>query len=96
MEKETNINFRISPDDKLKVEKKAEEAGLALSQFARKVLLDGNVIKVELEDRKIISGIANNLNQLTRKFNRTNILPIETVDTLNDIIKALRHAYRKL
>lgn len=95
MDKKTNITLRISIEEKNQIRNKAEESGLQLSQYMRKMCLDGVIIKIENEDRKTLSGIANNLNQLTRYTNQTHVLPPELTKTLTLLLTALRYAYRK-
>ena len=95
MEKETNIIIRLKPNDKEEIKKRASSAGLTLSEYARKLLLSGEIIKVEPEDRLTLNGIANNLNQLTRLANQTKAIQPETEDVLRNLITQIRHAYRK-
>ncbi|SJN50515.1 plasmid mobilization relaxosome protein MobC [Sphingobacterium sp. JB170] len=95
MEKETNIIIRLKPNDKEEIKKKASSAGLTLSEYARKLMLSGEIIKVEPEDRLTLNGIANNLNQLTRLANQTKAIQPETENVLRNLINQIRHAYRK-
>jgi len=95
MEKETNIILRVSQTDKKMIQYKAKEAGTSVSEYARKVLLSGSIIKVDGEEKKTLNGIANNLNQLTRQANSTGIIPVEVSSTLRELIEKIRHAYRK-
>jgi len=95
MEKETNIILRVSPSDKKIIQDRAKAAGTSVSEYARKVLLSGSIIKVDGEEKKTFNGIANNLNQLTRQANSTGIIPVEVSSTLRELIEKIRHAYRK-
>jgi hypothetical protein len=95
MEKETNIILRVSPSDKKMIQDKAKEAGATVSEYARKMLLTGSIIKIEGEEKKTLNGIANNLNQLTRHANATGIIPAEVTSTLRELIEKIRYAYRK-
>jgi hypothetical protein len=95
MEKETNIILRVSPSDKKIIQDKANEAGASVSEYARKMLLSGSIIKIEGDEKKILNGIANNLNQLTRHANSTGIIPVEVAGTLRELIEKIRYAYRK-
>ncbi|GGI29446.1 MULTISPECIES: plasmid mobilization protein [Pedobacter] len=95
MEKETNIILRVSPTDKKIIQDKATEAGTSVSEYARKMLLSGSIIKIEGEEKKTLNGIANNLNQLTRHANATGIIPSEVTSTLRELIEKIRYAYRK-
>ena len=95
MEKEKNILIRVSEEEKNKVQTMAKKEGLSLSEYARKMMLHGQVIKVDPEDKKVLNGVANNLNQLTRFFNQTGERKPELETTLKQIIDQIRHAYRK-
>jgi hypothetical protein len=95
MEKETNILIRLSPNDKEEIKKKASVAGLTVSAYARKLLLTGEIVRVDPEDKKTLNGVANNLNQLTRLANQTKAIQPETEAELRNLINQIRHAYRK-
>jgi ribosome biogenesis protein Nip4 len=95
MEKEKNILIRVSEEEKNKVQSMAKKEGLSLSEYARKMMLHGQVIKVDSEDKKVLNGVANNLNQLTRFFNQTGERKPELETTLKEMIDQIRHAYRK-
>ena len=95
MEKETNLIIRVSPADKETIKQKAENAKISVSEYARKMMLSGEVIKVEPQDRATLNGIANNLNQLTRFANQTHSISPETENILRELIKQIRNAYRK-
>lgn len=98
MEKETNIIVRLTPKDKDAIKQIACAAGVTLSEYARKILLNGEIIVVDQEDRRTLNGLANNLNQLTRHFNSTGQRHPETEMLLMDLIKKIKNAYasRKL
>lgn len=95
MEKETNIIIRISPKDKVIVKALAKKCGLPLSEYARKLLLNGKIILVDPEQKKVLNGLANNLNQLTRYYNSTRIKHSSTEAILLKLINEIRDAYRK-
>jgi hypothetical protein len=95
MEKETNILIRLTPHDKEKIKQKAIKEGMTVSEFARKMLLNGEVIKVDPDDKKTLNGIANNLNQLTRLANQTHSVQPGTEIILKKLINEIRNAYRK-
>lgn len=95
MEKDTVVRFRVSLEDKKKIEERSEKEGIKLSVYARQMLLFGEVIKVDPEDKRTLNGIANNLNQLTRHYNQTRERKPELEDVLKSLINEIRHAYRK-
>ena len=98
MEKEERIYLRISPDDKKLVEERAEKAGLSVSAYARKMVLEGAVLSVDPKDRLVLSGLANNLNQIAYKLNLMGKMPMsfeKATEELQELIQAIRHAYRQ-
>lgn len=72
--KEKVISARISGIEYMALKKRAKDAGVSLSKFARSVLLTGKVVqRISKSDADILrklSGEANNLNQLARTANR--------------------------
>jgi hypothetical protein len=56
------------------VTEKATSVGMKATQYARKMVLDGEIksryTKEELDLRRKIAGMANNVNQLARRANR--------------------------
>jgi len=72
--KEKVISARISGIEYMALKKRAKDAGVSLSKFARSVLLTGKVVqRISKSDADILrklSGEANNLNQLARTANK--------------------------
>jgi predicted DNA binding CopG/RHH family protein len=72
--KEKVVSARISSIEYLALKKRAKDAGVSLSRFARSVLLTGKIVqRISKSDADILrklSGEANNLNQLARTANR--------------------------
>lgn len=71
--KKYRITVKLTTEDYYTLKGKAKNAGISMSEFARKVLKKGNVIErltVEQADfiRKLC-GMANNLNQLAHRAN---------------------------
>jgi predicted DNA binding CopG/RHH family protein len=69
-----SINLKLTKDDFDSVAQKAVDIGMKLTQYAREMVLNGRIkpryTKEELDLRRKIAGMANNLNQLTRRANR--------------------------
>jgi len=61
------MRFRASATDKKHIADKAKVAGLTVSEYVRRVAT-GQAVAERLpgELRQVITGVANNLNQLTR------------------------------
>ena len=68
-----SINLKLTESDFDAIRKKAEDLGMTATQYARKMTLKGRIkpryTKEELDLRRKIAGMANNMNQLTRKAN---------------------------
>lgn len=88
---------RVTPEELAAIKEKAAEAGLTLSEYQRRALLDcyvivrGNV--VDAAAVRQLSAIGNNLNQLTRKahihddFDRARLHDVLTA--IDDLIMGL-------
>ena len=61
------MRFRASTEEQKQIEAKAKVAGLTVSEYVRRVAT-GQAVAERLpgELRQVITGVANNLNQLTR------------------------------
>lgn len=61
------MRFRVSAEEQKQIEAKAKLAGLSLSEYVRRVATSQAVAeRLPAELRQVITGVANNLNQLTR------------------------------
>jgi hypothetical protein len=69
-----SINLKLTEDDYKAIAQKAADIGMKPTQYARQMVLNGRIkpryTKEELDLRRKIAGMANNLNQLTRRANR--------------------------
>lgn len=89
------LEVRVSAADKIRIEERAKLSGWSLSEYTRKMLLDGEIILIDPADRRQIVGLSNNLNQLTRRANAQGFEPTETENQLRDLLEELKNAYRK-
>ncbi len=85
MEKELHLKVRISETDKNKIKENAKKAGLTVSQFSRKMLIDGQINVIDQEHKRTIAGIANNLNQIARIANASKNIPSNLMDVLEEL-----------
>lgn len=61
------MRFRASAEEQKQIETKAKVAGLTVSEYVRRVATGQAVTeRLPAELRQTITGVANNLNQLTR------------------------------
>lgn len=67
----TSVNLKLTEEDYKSVKEKAERLGMKTTQYAREMTLKGQVKNSfsleELDLMRKLSGMANNLNQLTKK-----------------------------
>lgn len=85
------MRFRASVDEQKQIEAKAKLAGLTVSEYVRRVATDQTVAeRLPAELRQVITGVANNLNQLTRYAH------LRQFDdrAINEILSALKTALR--
>lgn len=87
--RDQRIELRLSIDEKKSIEQKAHQAGISMSDYLRQVALGIEVTQpLTKEQHRILAGVANNLNQLTRFAHggRLNLTQI------NQILTALHQA----
>lgn len=61
------MRFRATSEEQKQIEAKAQSAGLTVSEYVRRVATGQAVAeRLPAELRQAITGVANNLNQLTR------------------------------
>ena len=89
MKKNKILKFRVTENDILALEMKAQMAGLSVSEYLRKRAFDYEVKEnLSPETRKVLVGIGNNLNQLTRHAH-TGSLDILTIRAIIETLKNL-------
>ena len=68
-----SINLKLIESDFDTIRQRAESLGMTATQYARQMTLKGRIkpryTKEELDLRRKLAGMANNLNQLARKAN---------------------------
>ncbi len=68
-----SINLKLTEDDYKTIAQRSASVGMKPTQYARQMVLNGSIksryTKEELDLRRKIAGMANNLNQLARKAN---------------------------
>ncbi|MCD8102209.1 MAG: MobC family plasmid mobilization relaxosome protein [Alistipes sp.] len=68
-----SINLKLTEEDYKSLKEMAESIGMKVTQYAREMTLKGRIkaryTKEELDLRRKIAGMANNLNQIARKAN---------------------------
>ncbi len=90
-----SINLKLTEADFDIVEERAASVGMKPTQYARQMVLNGSIksryTKEELDLRRKIAGMANNLNQLARRANagRFEDAGWELVELYDDLKKLL-------
>lgn len=91
--------IRITPQDRAKIMKRMEEAGIRnISAYIRKMAIDGFIIALDLSDVKeavrLLRINSNNINQIAKKANETGNIYLEDIKFLqkqqNDIWKTMK------
>ena len=93
--KDEFFKFRITEKEKELIKERAKNSGKNLSEFSRFMLLNGEVISITIEEKRILGGLANNINQLVKLFHQTNREPNYLVKELQITLKHLKNAYRR-
>ena len=81
------VLVRLSDDEKRKFESKVESLGIKNKEaFARKLLLDGYIIQVDMkpvsEIVRLVKNMANNINQVAKRANETGSVYENDVEVL--------------
>ena len=90
-EKATRIWVRVSVSDKARIRKRMNELGMSnLSEYARQMLLSGQVVKREYQELKGLTAqigrIGSNINQIARRANESRVVSKSEVDQLVSLL----------
>ncbi|QEM03141.1 MobC family plasmid mobilization relaxosome protein [Mucilaginibacter rubeus] len=95
--RETHVKVRLTATEHFMIGSKAREAGMRVSDWIRAAAKSARVVaRLKPEDlqlMRMLSGLANNLNQLTKLAHRDGILSIarKADSTLTEIFDALKY-----
>lgn len=91
MNKNSYFSFRVSEEEKKKIDKKIEKSKLRKSDFLRKTVLEKEIIQVEgFKELAIeLSRLGNNINQIAKAINLGKLEEVEE-------IKKLESEYKKV
>ena len=94
-QRDKEIHFMTTEEERDIIKERAREVNMNLGEYARRMLIEGQVTVVDLAPIKELSGelgrIGNNINQIARKANQTNEI---TVDELHEVQLALGEIWR--
>ena len=76
LEREVQLKFRVTPEERALIEQKMAQLGTTnMAAYLRKMAVDGYAVNLELPElREMVSLLrrsSNNLNQLTRRVHET-------------------------
>ena len=88
-----NIVLRVpvTAEERAMIERKMQQMGTScFSVYARKMLIDGYVIRLDYSDVKAMTAelqkIGTNINQIAKRVNATGTLYVQDMEDINDII----------
>ena len=89
------VFIRLNNEQKAELEKKVHEAGYpSKSQYLRKLITDGYVVKIDTKPIReylyLIRNAASSINQIAKKANTTDSVVIDDVLTLKESMSALK------
>ena len=93
--KDEFFKFRITEKEKDLIRERAKECGKNLSEYSRFMLLNGEVISITPEEKRILAGLSNNINQLVKLFHQKHKEPNNLIKELQITLKHLKNAYRR-
>lgn len=94
------VNFKLSIEEHLLLKNKARQSGLVINDFVRKCISNCTVLQRltvdQLEYLKQLMGMANNINQITRKANTHGFEPVieeylYLANRIDSLIKHIQH-----
>ncbi len=90
-----SINLKLTERDFDVITERAASVGMKATVYARRMVLDGEIksryTKEELDQRRKIAGMANNLNQIARRANTygLDVVGWDITEVLQDLKKLL-------
>lgn len=93
--KEVSLKFRVTQNEKELIETRSKMYKKSFSEFARFMLLNGEVINISDQEKRILAGLANNINQLTKLYHQIGQEPNNILPQLQQLLIHLKNAYRR-
>ncbi|MGM9512451.1 plasmid mobilization protein [Larkinella sp. GY13] len=94
--KSQRIGFWVTESEAVVIRKQAQEAGLTISDYCNQIITNGQIVapftEEELNLKRGLVGMANNLNQIAFRANAAGISSVESSarDLLQEIKKLLK------
>ena len=93
--RDTMLRFRVTPEEREKIERKMEEYGTDnMAAYLRKMAIDGYVIRLELPEIGTLTGqlgkVGSNINQIARRVNGMGHVGIEEIRLARKALEEIR------
>ena len=93
--RDTMLRFRVTPEEREKIERKMEEYGTDnMAASLRKMAIDGYVIRLELPEIGTLTGqlgkVGSNINQIARRVNGMGHVGIEEIRLARKALEEIR------
>lgn len=95
LKRNISVLLRLSESEKDLLEKKMEAANIKNREaYLRKMALDGYILHLDLSDirymLRLLANSTNNINQISRKINETQIVYAEDIRQVKDEVTRMR------
>ena len=99
--RDTMLRFRVTPEEREKIERKMEEYGTDnMAAYLRKMAIDGYVIRLELPEIGTLTGqfgkVGSNINQIARRVNGMGHIGIEEIRLARKALEEIRDGVRNI
>lgn len=99
--RDTMLRFRVTPEEREKIEQKMEEYGTDnMAAYLRKMAIDGYVIRLELPEIGAITGqlgkVGSNINQIARRVNGMGHVGIEEIRLVRKALEEIQDGINRI
>ncbi len=103
VKRESKMGFNATATERLVIQEKAKRSGLRLADYLRQIAMQGKArarpTPEELQLYRDLTGVANNLNQLTKAAHQQNLsvmVPrlLKTLEEVTNALKKIRDAHQ--
>ena len=99
--RDTMLRFRVTPEEREKIERKMEEYGTDnMAAYLRKMAIDGYVIRLELPEIGTLTSqlgkVGNNINQIARRVNGMGHVGIEEIRLARKALEEIRDGINRI
>lgn len=100
--KRTQVNIRLSPVELEKVQLSAETLNISVGKYCKQLVLDSPLVRPSLNAEsqqeliRQVSGMANNLNQLTKVARGNREVQKNQIETIDQLRKEIHQLWQQL